>query len=190
MKKQNRKARRKDKIKKDLLVPTTEWDEIIRFARTLGIVILILVVAYFFTRIFVTRDLFNRPPVREDVVTIPDINYDVMALRSMFTRPYKEYYVLIYSSEHRQANFLSILASTFRAGEDAIKLYFADLNSPFNRSFHSEESNPKATSALDLKVGDTTLIKIRDGRIVRFIENIDDITKELEVNRWDFFFYF
>ena len=183
MKKQNRKTRRNPKIKKDILVPTTEKDEIVRFIRTLGIVILVLVAAYFFTRIFVTRDLFNRPADREENIFIPNINYDVTALGAMFTRPYREYYVLIHSREHRHADYLSIVTESFMMQEDSTKLYFADLDSPFNQSFHSEESNPNATSALDLKVGDLTLIKIRNGRIVKFLEDLEEIVKELEVTQ-------
>jgi len=182
--KKNRKARRKVKEKKVLLAPSTERDEIVRFARTLGIVILILVAAYFFTRIFVTRDLFNNQRNNNEEITTPTprINYDVTALGAMFTRPYDEYYVFIYSSQHRRANLFQIITATFRENEDSIKLYYADLNSPFNQSFHAEESNPNATSALDLKVGDVTLIKIRNGKVVSFIEDIDEIVKELEVS--------
>jgi len=183
--KKNRNARRKIKEKKDLITPGTERDEIVRFARTLGIVILILVAAYFFTRIFVTKDLFDsqKNNGEEEVIPPPNINYDITALGAMFTRPYREYYVFIFSSEHRQAYYFQIIMENYMFEEDSTKLYFADLNSPFNQSFHSEESNPKATNALDLKVGDVTLIKIRNGRIIRFLEDIDEIVKELEVSK-------
>lgn len=181
---QNRKIRRMTKTKKDVIIPSNERDEIIRFTRTLGIVILILVAAYFFTRIFVTKDLLNKPKNSEEETSYPvSINYEITPLGAIFTRPYTEYYVLVYSSKNKSTDSLSVIASKYKAGENGIKLYYADLASPFNKSFYSEtESTPDADNALDLKVKDSTLIKIKDGKIIKFIEDKDLIIKELEVS--------
>jgi len=177
----NRVNKRKQKTNNTVSV-SEEASEVIRFVKVLGIVILVVVALYFFTRIFVTRDLFNNRAIEDKESEQINIDYNVTTLGALFTRPYDEYYVLVYSSESIAATHLSIMAMMYRDKEDSIKLYTADLSTPFNQSFYSEtETTPNATSVEELRVGDTTLIMIRNGKIVKFIEDIDLIAEELGV---------
>ena len=61
------------------------------------------------------------------------------------------------------------------------KIYQLDLNDGFNKKYKSETSNPDAKSINELKFGKLTLIKVKNGNIVKYIENKDDIRSELNI---------
>ena len=59
-------------------------------------------------------------------------------------------------------------------------MYYIDLSNKLNESYYSEEeSNPKATNIKELKLGDFTLIKVKDGKIVKYLEDEKEVKKEL-----------
>ena len=173
----NRQIKRKEKIN----VSVEENDEIVRFVKVLAIVIVCIVGIYIFTRIFVTKDLFNKDNLSKQEEIVPlSIDYNNTTLGALLNRPYKDYYVFAYSSKDKKANYYNIIASVYRETEDNTKLYWADLNSPFNDLFVSEESNYSTNKVDDLKVKGPTLIKVSNNKIVKFIENMDDIVLELK----------
>ena len=45
--------------------------------------------------------------------------------------------------------------------------------------YKGEKSNPKANKSSDLKINGVTLIKIKNGKNVLYLDNIDKIAKEL-----------
>lgn len=159
----------------------SENEEIVRFVKILGIVIICVLAVYIFTRVFVTRDLFRRDDFSEEV-RIPNIDYSVTTLGALLNRPYDEYYVFAFDSTEVRAGLFRTIMNMYREHEDTIKLYHADLNSPFNSMFLADESNFTPNSVADLKLSDATLIKVRNGRIVRFIETKDEIIEELSVD--------
>ena len=174
--------RRNQKLDKGKIKNTTEeTNEIITFAKVLGIVVICVLAIYFFTRIFVTKDLFNKDTKEQEEVPAASINYDVTILGSLLNRPYKEYYVIIYSKDNSRKGYYDIVVDNYRNKIDALKLYYADLSNPFNSSFYTEEeSSYKASSIEDLKVKELTLIKVSDGKITEFIEDEKAIATELE----------
>lgn len=152
-----------------------------RFIVVLLVVVIGVVLVYLFTRAFVSKDLFNskKDTTQETEVTF---NYDQTILGSAFNRPYSEYYVIIYNSTSEEASNLSTVMATYMYTENTTKLYFADLNNHLNKSFYDPENvNYNATKASELKVGDYTLIKIKDGAIEKYIEGVEAIQKELTV---------
>ena len=88
---------KKNKLKVEK-VQSEEQIEIARFIRILIILVVLILGIYFFTRIFVTKDLFNSKD--ENPSATPGvINYDTTLIGSMLSKPEKEYYVIAYSSE-------------------------------------------------------------------------------------------
>ena len=51
-----------------------------------------------------------------------------------------------------------------------------------NAKYKSEFGNPKAIRPSELKIAVPTLIKIKNGSIVKYLESIDDIESELSNN--------
>lgn len=154
---------------------TEEGKEIKKFLIILGIVVIIAAAAYFLTKNYVVKD--NKTSESKTEVTF---DYTKTILGSLFNRPYNEYYVLVYNSKDLQANYYANLVSSYQNKENALKIYTADLNDSMNEKFYDKnESNPKATEASELKVKDLTLIKIKDKKISKYLEDVDSIKQEL-----------
>lgn len=167
----------KTKMKK---LETEESKVVKRFILVLVIVVVCVVGIYFLTRIFVTKDLFNK---KEETTTTSsvDFNYEKTILGSAFNRPYSEYYILVYKNSDEQSTYLSSLVTDYQAKDEHLKLYTADLDDYMNQDFYDKDNvNPNATKASELKVGDYTLIKIKDKKINKYIQGIDEITEELK----------
>ena len=157
-----------------------EGQEIIRFVKVLLVVTVLVVGIYFFTRAFVTKDLFEdkKPSDAETNETV--IDYNAIVLGSTFNRPYDEYYVFVYDNDDSDVSYYFAILSKYTGKTDSLKVYYADLGSPINKNFfNKEESNPKALKASELKISGTTLIKIKDGKIVKYAETKSLIESEL-----------
>lgn len=160
----------------------TEENQIVRrFLVVLIVVILCVVGIYFFTRAFVTKDLFEDKKEATKETAETSFNYDITILGAAFNRPHDEYYVISYKKSDEQANYLSTLIQTYLQKENHLKIYMADLDDYMNKSFYDKENiNSKATTASELKVGDYTLIKFKNGAISKFIEGTEKIAEELK----------
>lgn len=156
-----------------------EQTEMIRFIRILIIVIVLIGGIYLFTRIFVTKDLLNNKEEEKEVIA-GEINYNITMIGSLLGHPEEEYYVMIYDTENLRSIYYSGLMTTYARNEDALKVYFADLNKGFNEKFYNpEDVNLDITNISDLRVGDLTLIKVKNGGIVEVWDNEEEIANEL-----------
>ena len=89
---------------------TEEQKEIQKFIIVvLGLVIIITGI-YFFTRAFITKDLFKE---NERNYQIGAINYDMAIVGNMLNKPYQEYDVIAFSSEDTEATYYDTLFSKY-----------------------------------------------------------------------------
>ena len=157
-----------------------EQMEMIRFIRILVIVVILIIGIYLFTRIFVTKDLLNNKEEEREVVE-GTINYNITMIGSLLKHPEDEYYVMIYNTENLRSIYYSGLMTNYARNEDALKVYFADLNKGLNQKFYDpENTNLDVTNISDLKVGDLTLLRVRNGEIIEALTDEEDIATELE----------
>ena len=167
---------------------TEQQDEIIKLVKVLAVVLLVILTVYFFTRIFITKDLFSNN-AEDRVVTPGTINYDTTIIGQIFDKPESEYYVAIYDRSANEAMYYAKLIQLYSENTDAkpLRVYFADLeNEIFNRSYYTEEENEINVNTTDLtkfKVGKLTLLRIKDGQIVKAIQTKDDFVAELTVEK-------
>ena len=156
-----------------------EQEEMIRFIRILIIVIIVILGIYFFTRIFVTKDLLNK---EEDNTPITEgtINYTMTLIGSMLNKPEEEYYVIIYNADDIRSVYYSGLISNYNRNEDALTVYYANLANELNKKFYAPDNmNLETTNISDLRVGDLTLIKVESGKIAKIFESEEDIAEKL-----------
>lgn len=157
-----------------------EQTEMIRFVRILIIVIILILGIYFFTRIFVTKDLLNNEEEEKEILE-GTVNYNLTMIGSLFNKPESEYYVMIYNTENLRSIYYSGLMTNYARNENALKVYFADLDKELNQKFYDpENTNLDVTDISDLRVGDLTLLKIKDGRITDALTTEEDIANELK----------
>ena len=167
------------KLLKNKKIMSEEQQEIFRFLSLLVIVVLFIVGVYFATRIFVKKDIATN----NEETAVTNINYNKVVFGTMFDKDLEEYYVYAFDSENTKANYYGSLADKYSSNENSLNIYHIDLNDSMNRQFVSKDkkTNPDAKTVEELKVGEVTLIKIANGEIVKYLENVDDIKKELTV---------
>lgn len=109
-----------------------------------------------------------------------DAKYSNMIILSkVFSMPESEYMVLFYSNKNAKDS-LSKSIELYDSANHDIKLYKVNYDESINKSVLQSEDNDKATTVDQLKVKGVTLITIKDGKIVSYITNYDDILKAME----------
>ena len=98
-------------------------------------------------------------------------------LGSSFDVSSDKYIVLYYdSTDDDNASDIKSLASSYRSKDESLELYTVDLGDAFNKPFvSSEESNPDASNASELKVKNPTLIVFEGGKINEYVEGFDSV---------------
>lgn len=112
-------------------------------------------------------------PTKEEV----EFSSENIAIGTVFNRPESSYYVLFdnYKDNYSNDPYINTLVSNI---EDT-KVYKVDMSKPENAKFVSEESNEKATTDSELKINGLTLIKIKKGKIEKYVTGSDKIEEYL-----------
>lgn len=159
-----------------------EQNEVLKFVKILGVLIILVLVVYFFTRVFVSKDLFNKK--EEDAPIAGEVNYSLVPLiGNMLNKSDEEYYVFIYSSEDLIASYYRSIANLYSRNEKPLPIYTADLENELNKKYIAEDkSNLNVTKETinNFRVKDVALLKIKNGRITKTLEKEEEIAKELK----------
>jgi hypothetical protein len=170
------------KVSNKVTYRTSEQDEMIKFVIVILVVLLCVGGVYLFTRAFITKDLFKEETNTNEVVKEGTVNYDVAIMGQLLNRPYKQYYAVIYDSTGEFAYDMSSLVSSYAALKDHKHVYTIDLANELNKNYYDVENvNTKATKVSEMKVGDITLVKVKNGKIEKYIVDYAKMQKELGV---------
>ena len=125
-----------------------------------------------------TRDV----PTSE-TVTAGVIDYDKVSVGTILNRNINEYYVIVYNQKDENAMYYSAIVTKYLKNDKAKKVFFCDLDNELNAKFYSKdkESNPKAKDASEFSFKDLTLIKVKNGKVDKYIEDLDTIKAELSI---------
>ena len=134
------------------------------------IIITIVVIAIAVGLFFLTNYLNNKKATSNI-----NIDYDTCIVGNMFNRPYNEYYVFLYSSTDKNASTYKGLITSYKDKDDALKVYYVDMNDKFNSAYLSETSNKKPTESSEVKINESALILIKDGKVEKYYESLEDI---------------
>ncbi len=156
-----------------------EQKEVKKFIIVLIGLIILIVGIYFFTKAFITKDLFKDN--EEIKYTDGVINYDIAIVGNMLNRPFDEYYLIAFDSENNKATYYNALISKYMSKEKKLKIYHIDLNNELNKKYITTDNNVSKNfeNIEKLKLGEVTLIKVENKKVTNFITNIDEISKEL-----------
>ncbi len=154
-----------------------EQIEIRRFITILIVLIAIVLIVYFFTRIFVTKDLINKT---KEEATAGAINYSVATIGTMLNKTEEEYYVMIFNSEDANASYYNSLVSRYEKNEKHLNIYMVDLNNELNKQYYDKDhSNLNAKDIKDFRVSDIALLRVKKGKVIKALEAEDKIDSEL-----------
>lgn len=158
---------------------TDEQREVIRFVLIIVIIIIFVLGVYGISKLLIK----DKEEVMTNKVTPGAINYDLVSVGTMFNRPIDEYYVIIYDSSKNESIYYSGLINKYTEENKALKVYLCDLDNKLNQKYYVGEgkSNPKAKDINDLALGDFTLVKIKNGKIVKYIETVEGLQKEWNI---------
>lgn len=168
---------------KTLSIQTTEQSELKSFLIVILVVLVGVGLLFLATKAFVTKDLFgDKKEDTEEKEVVGEVNYDVTIMGSLLNRPYDEYYAVIYDTTGDRMYDMSSLVTAYKEIKDAKHIYTIDLDNKLNESYYDPENvNTKAKKLSEVKVGDITLIKVKDGKINKFITDYTKMKKELGV---------
>ena len=171
--------KKKKKIKAEKYI-SDDSKEIRRFVIILFSVIIVVLAVYGISKVLIDEP--NDEYVRNTTAGV--IDYDMVSVGTMLNRNYDEYYVAIYDEEDPQAVFYSTIITLYTNKEDAIKVYYCNLGNKLNEKYQAEDeskTNPDAKSIEELSLGELTLIKIKNGKIVKYFEGLDTIREEFGI---------
>lgn len=164
-------------MKKNNISMNDDSKEIVRFCIILGVIILIVLIIY-----LISNSIANRNVYHYDEPYSATFNYENVMIGTMFNRPEEEYYVILYKKDNPNAEFYKVLASDYATSENALKIYYCDISDKMNEKYYASDgkSNPNAKTIDDLKVGDLTLVKIKKGKITKYLEKFVELKEELK----------
>lgn len=162
-------------------IQTTEQLEVKKFLFVLLGLIIILVGVYYFTRAFVTKDLIKTT----SEVNYQDgiINYNVVVVGTMLNRVENEYYVMAFSGKDIKTAEYNTLISKYGKVEKSLKVYYLDTDNELNKKYVATDDKVSTTftNLKELKLGNLTLLKIKEGKVVKLLTSEDKIKKEFNV---------
>jgi len=149
--------------------------------------IIIVVIAVLIGIIYgLTELLKNHEDGNVNNVIAGEVNYDIVSVGTLLNRAEKEYYVLAFKSEENDSMLYSALLTKYMQNsskKDYIKIYYCDLSNSLNRDYYNVnndgKSNPEATKTEDFNFGNLTLIKVKDGKVNKYIEDYESVKKIL-----------
>lgn len=147
------------------------------------LLLLIIIVAiafalFYLITLFVVKKDNKLETTDENIQTT--IQYEKILASAILTQKNNEYYVLVYKNDDQYLDTYKNYLSYYKmAKTDALPYYYVELNSQFNKSFISEKSKLDVSESKDFKFSQTTLIRVKDGKVISTYEGKDDITGKL-----------
>lgn len=128
--------------------------------------------------------LMNKLGVFDDGYSKPErgeiiISYEDATIGTMFNRPDTEYYVIFDEFTENPNQYLSSILFRYSNEENKLPIYKVDMTNAFNAKYMGESGNPSAQRVEDVKINGVTLIKVVNGKNVKYIEGITNIENEL-----------
>ncbi len=105
-------------------------------------------------------------PTKEET----SISYEYILIGTVFNRSEKEYYVIFDDFEKNINSNISELVANKK-----LPVYKVDMSKPENAAYLSDKSNPNAKSVEELKINDVTVIRVKNGKIIKYITGVDNI---------------
>ena len=142
-----------------------------------NLIIITVIIALIATGLyFLTEKVLNKK--ENNNTSEVTFNYDEATIGTMFNRPYDEYYAFIYDSKDDNSAVYNNIVKTYRAKDNAKKLYFIDLNDGLNKIAVSDTTNKKPASSEEVKVNGSALYLIKNGKVISaYTESYDKVLK-------------
>ena len=128
--------------------------------------IIIGVIAVFALFYAITYFITNKNKNNAD--TNENIQYKKIIVGSILNRSEDDYYVLVSASSDTSVSVYESLITKYTSKESHLRFYTVDLSDPFNSNYVGEESNLNVENISDIKFSETTLLHVKNNKIVSY----------------------
>lgn len=133
---------------------------------------ILLVVIVFFGLIY----LLTVKVVKDDKTTEETITYNEAIVGNSLTLSTDKYYVLFYDAKSDIAGYFDSWQDAYITAASTPKLYYVDLSKTINKKYvTTEDSNSNPTKGSEFKIKNGTMIIVENGKIINYIENLQEI---------------
>ena len=161
---------KKDKKKEEEL---DEKSEIRNLLKTVIIVLVSFLVCYLLFMLMGKLGMFEKGYEKPESGS-NEFTYSTAIIGTVFNRPESEYYV---SFDEEDGNtYFDTLLSMY-SGD--LHIYKVNMSLGINASNKGESGNSNASNPSELVINGPTLIRIKNGRIIKYLEDLDKIKEEL-----------
>ncbi len=164
------------KVNKKVDKKVEEENEMKSLLKTIIIVLISFLICYLLFLLMGKAGMFEKGYEKPNNAS-NDFTYDTAIIGTVFNRPENEYYVAF--DEENGSKYFESLLGLYKG---SLQIYKVNMSLGINAKYKSEIGNKKAIRPNELKIATPTLIKIKNGSIVKYLESINDIESELSNN--------
>lgn len=182
----NRRTRRSNRYVEKKRMSVREKEEIYSLIKTIVVVAAIFGLAYVGSYFMVKEGLLDKGYQVPEVNT-PVFDYQTATIGTVFNKADKEYYVVFdkFGDVHEKSVYLDSLLTMYGNKEKKLPIYKVDMTLGENAKYASNKSNRKAQKSTELKINGITVIKVKNGKNVLYLEDVTKIAKEFGL-KYDF----
>ena len=165
---------RKVKKNKNVIGNTSSNDDVTKIIKIICAIVIVFAIVYFATAI-INGELFSKKETEEEV----EIQKVEILMGETFEKKDSEYMIVYYDFEDKiYSNLYTMIVDNYNSSNKDIPMYKVDLSTNFSKKYmatEDESSNTNPTSLSNLKIKGATLIRIKDKKVVKYVEGKDNI---------------
>lgn len=159
-------------------VTSDNENELVSFIKILLVLVVVFAVVYGLIALLkksgILMEGYTKPELEEAT-----INYEYILAGSVFEMPDSEYYVVFDDFTGERNEYVYGVLYTYSQKESKLPIYKVDMNNGMNSIYKNNESNKKVQKSSDLGINGVTLIKVKNGKNILYIEGSENIDNEL-----------
>lgn len=168
---------KKDMNKNNIYGKANYNEDVVKLVKILVVVVLVLGLVYFATAL-ATGEINLGKETKEE--TEVEIQYEEIIAGEILNRIDTEYYVLLFNFTNDDATNLLSLKDNYGYVNNSLPVYIVDLDKKFNSiliPLENEEIIEKPSNVSDLRVKDTTLLKVKGGKVTSRVTTFENVEK-------------
>lgn len=143
---------------------------------TFIIIILVVLGIFYGITVLVTNKKNNTKTTEPDTTSDAKIDYEKILAQNALSQKEENYYVYAYTNSDENVSTYNNDLVSYKNKENALKVYYVELDNAFNKNNFSNESNFEDNKIV---FKGTTLLKVNNGSIVEKYETKEEITNVL-----------
>ncbi|MDD3341778.1 MAG: hypothetical protein PHN72_06305 [Bacilli bacterium] len=159
-------------------VSTAKSDEITKLVEII-LVILVIFATFYLITYWVDHSKKKTTTNKNESTDNAVIQYDEILIGNILNQSPSTYYVLIMTKEDKTNKVFSTYTTNYSDKEGSLRLYTANLDDAFNKTYKSDSSKLDTENIEEVKVKENTLIKVENNKIVESIEGTSNIQNKL-----------